>query len=98
MQRIVLLVILLAFSALSVKAVIDHGYFGIFAFHFTASAGLQVLSDLIIACTLAMFWMVADARRNGRNPWPFVALTLAGGSFGPLLYLLLAPQGTQNHG
>lgn len=92
MTRYALIVVLLAFGALSTKALIDHGYLGIFAFHFTATAGMQVLTDLVIVCTLAILWMVADARRNGRNPWPYVVLTLTAGSFGPLLYLLLAPQ------
>ena len=57
-----------------------------------ASANLgaiQVLWDLVIVCLLACFWMVADARRRGRNAWPFVAITLFAGSFGPLLYILV---------
>lgn len=89
MTRIALILVLLAFGALTVKALMDHGYIGIFTFHFTASAGMQVLTDLVIVCTLAIFWMVRDARTHGRNPWPYVVLTLTGGSFGPLLYLLI---------
>ena len=92
MTRFALIAVLLAFSTLSAKALLDHGYLGIFAFHFTATAGMQVLTDLVIVCTLAIFWMVADARRSGRNPWPYVVLTLTAGSFGPLFYLLLAPR------
>lgn len=92
MTRLALIVVLLAFGALSTLALMEHGYLGIFAFHLTASAGMQVLADLVIVCTLAIFWMVADARQHGRNPWPYVVLTLTAGSFGPLLYLLLAPQ------
>ena len=92
MPRIALILVLLAFGALSTLALLEHGYWGIFAFHFPSSAGWQVLTDLVIACTLAIIWMVNDAQRTGRNPWPYVALTLVGGSFGPLLYLLLAPK------
>jgi hypothetical protein len=33
--------------------------------------------------------MHADARARGRSAWPFIALTLAAGSFGPLAYLLV---------
>ena len=91
MTRIALILVLLAFGALTAKALMDFGYIGIFTTHFTSSAGMQVLIDLVIVCTLAIFWIVGDARRNGRNPWPYVVLTVTAGSFGPLLYLLLAP-------
>jgi hypothetical protein len=33
--------------------------------------------------------MVADGRARGINPWPFVAVTFALGSFGVLFYLAL---------
>lgn len=32
--------------------------------------------------------MQRDAGRKGRNAWPFVAMIVVAGSFGPLLYLL----------
>jgi len=35
-----------------------------------------------------MVWMVADAKKHGLNPWPFVLVTVTAGSFGPLLYLV----------
>ena len=88
--RIFLLVaVLLAFGALSALALGQHGYWGIIAFHLPSTAGWQVLADLVIVCTLAMIWMVADARQTGRTVWPFLLLTLTLGSFGPLLYLLV---------
>lgn len=88
-KSLLLIAVLLAFGALTAKALLDHGYIGIFAFHFTASAGLQVIVDLVIVCMLAIAWMVGDARRSGRIVWPYVLLTLTGGSFGPLAYLLM---------
>jgi hypothetical protein len=51
-----------------------------------------VLADLVIALTLVMIWLWRDARTGGRNPWPWIGLTLIAGSFGPLLYLLTQPR------
>lgn len=89
MIRIALIAVIVAFTALSALAIEQHGYLGIFAYSLASSAGWQVLADLVISCTLAMVWMFADARKTGRNVWPYIALTLAAGSFGPLLYLSL---------
>jgi hypothetical protein len=91
MNRTLLSVVLAAFGALSVAAMVQHGYVGIFAHQFQNLAGLQVLADLVVALTLFMVWMWRDARANGRNPYPWIVLTLTAGSFGPLLYLLSAP-------
>ncbi|MFT4046184.1 MAG: DUF2834 domain-containing protein [Solimonas sp.] len=91
---LVLLVLVIAgFAALSGYALLQYGYRGIFAHLFANSAGWQALADLVIACTLAMVWMVADARHSGRTAWPYLLLTLALGSFGPLLYLLVGMLG-----
>ena len=91
MQRPLLLITLILFSALTALALWQHGYWGIFEPLLRSTAGLQVLVDLVIALTLFMAWMWGDARRLGRNPWPWIALTLLTGSFGPLLYLLGRP-------
>lgn len=89
MNKIILIVVIAAFAVLSGKALFDHGYIGIFEYHFPSTAGWQVIADLVIVCALAMLWMVKDAKAKGRNPWPFVVITIAAGAFGPLLYLLL---------
>jgi hypothetical protein len=88
MKIAALVIVLPAFRALSAVALVQVGYLGLLAPHFASAGGLQVLVDLVIALALVMIRMVADARRTGRNPWPRVVITLAAGSFGPLLYLL----------
>lgn len=82
-----LVVVLLPFSLYSTYAVIEVGYLGIITSHFHV-AGMQVFADLVIALLLACAWMVHDARQIGRAAWPFVLLTFALGSIGPLLYLV----------
>lgn len=87
--RILLLLLALAdFSALSLYAMYEHGYVGIWEAGLANWATMQVLADLVIACVLIAIWIVGDARARGLSPWPYVAITLVGGSFGPLLYLL----------
>ena len=87
-----LLVVLVAFGILSGIAVWHHGIWGIFEPLLTTWAGAQVLVDLVIALALFLSWMWRDASRLGRNPWPWLLLTLAAGSFGPLIYLLTRPE------
>ena len=88
MQRILLIITLVLFGALTAAALWQHGYWGIIAPHFQSFGAGQVLADLVIALTLVMVWMWHDAKASGRSAWPWLALTLAAGSFGPLIYLL----------
>lgn len=92
MQKTLLSITLVLFGALSAVALQQHGYMGILTPHFMSTAGGQVLADLVIALTLVLFWLVRDAKRSGRKALPWVVLTLVGGSFGPLLYLLTRPK------
>ena len=89
MRRIVLIVTLIAFLVLTTLAVLQHGYAGIFMQQFQSYGGAQVLVDLVIALTLFLIWMWNDAKAAGRNPLPWVLLTLALGSIGALIYLLV---------
>jgi phosphate/sulfate permease len=88
MQRSVLLVTLVLFSALTAAALWQHGYWGILEPHFKSLGGAQVFVDLVIALALVMVWIWHDARATGRKVWPWIVLTLLAGWFGPLLYLL----------
>jgi hypothetical protein len=87
-QRLCLMVTLIAFSVLTTAALWYHGYWGILEPHFRSFGEAQVLADLVIALSLFMVWMWHDAKATGRNPWPWMVLTLVTGSFGPILYLL----------
>ncbi|MDO8288352.1 MAG: DUF2834 domain-containing protein [Parvibaculum sp.] len=84
---IALILVIAGFGALSAMALLEVGYIGIFEQHLQNWAGMQVLTDLVIVCLLAMIWMVQDARKSGITVWPFLVMTLALGSFGPLFYL-----------
>ncbi|MAU59365.1 MAG: DUF2834 domain-containing protein [Parvibaculum sp.] len=87
-RLIALIAVIIGFGALSAQALMEAGYIGIFLQHFETYAGMQVLTDLVIVCVLAIIWMIGDAKTSGVNPWPFVVLTLAAGAFGPLFYLV----------
>lgn len=94
MQRGLIVIVLVLFGGLSSLALWYQGYWGIIQPHFQSFGGGQVLADLVISLTLVMVWMWGDARRTGRNPWPYIVATLLLGSFGPLIYLLLRrPEG-----
>jgi hypothetical protein len=84
-----LLAVIVGFGALSFVALFEVGYLNLFLLQLRSWAGAQVLFDLVILAILACFWMHADARARGLSSWPFIAITLAAGAFGPLLYLVV---------
>ena len=85
---LLLLAITVAFGLLSAIALADVGYLGIIEPHFQTWGAAQVFVDLVILAILGCVWMVVDSRSSGIPAWPFVAITLVGGSFGVLFYLL----------
>jgi hypothetical protein len=80
--------VLAGFTAASFYAIEVHGYLGFFETLGSSTAGVVVFTDLVIALTLAMLWMHADSRESGLPLWPYVVLTFALGSVGPLSYLI----------
>ena len=84
---IALVIVMVLFGVLTALALLDVGYFGVLRPHFQSWGGAQVFTDLVILGVLSCIWMSADSRQSGLNPWPFIAITLVAGSFGPLLYL-----------
>ena len=89
-KRTLAIIILIPFTALTVYAVQQVGYIGICDYQRHSPAGWQDIIDLVIALVLVLSWLIPEARRAGRNPWPWVIVTLLAGSFGPLLYLVFA--------
>jgi hypothetical protein len=94
MKRIILAVTLLAFVGLTILAVVEFGFVGIFSHQLQNVAGMQVLFDLFIALSLFSVWMWNDAKKFHRPFWPWLFLILSTGSIGALLYLLLYKTGS----
>jgi len=89
-RRTLAWILLIPFALLTLYALAEVGYVGIFDYHRHSPAGWQVFADLVVALVLVLSWLIPDARSRGRNPWPWVVLTLFLGSIGPLLYLGLS--------
>lgn len=88
-RQIGLAAVLVSFTILTAEAVWTHGYAGFFETLLSSFAGVVAMTDLVIALTLILVWMTRDARQQGIAPLPYVVLTLALGSAGPLLYLIV---------
>jgi len=81
-------IVLIGFSALTAYAVYQHGYIGFFEQLFANVATITAFVDLTIALSLVIIWMWLDARDRGVSVTPYILLTFALGSVGPLLYLI----------
>ena len=90
--RIIAIILLLPFLALTAYALMQVGYIGILDYHRHSPAGWQVITDLVIAILLILLWLIPNAKATGRNPWPYVLVSVFWGSIGPLLYLALQPK------
>lgn len=86
--RLLAIALLIPFGLISAYAAYRVGYTGIFAHALDGPAGWQLAADLVVALVLVLAWLIPTARQEGRSPWPWVAMTLFLGSFGPLLYLV----------
>ncbi len=91
-MRPALILVFAAFGAYSLYAMWEIGYFGIWQAGMANIGTWQLLLDFVITSLLLVGYMARDARHTGRTLWPYAFVTLTAGSFGPLLYLLLAPR------
>ena len=87
-KAVAALVVLAAFTVFSLWVVAGHGDFGFLTVARDEPWGLQMLLDLVIACSFGIGWMRADARRRGIVTWPYVVATIALGSIGLLAYVV----------
>jgi|SRR5688572_6751673 len=79
-------VILLAFSVYSTWVVLGYGYTGFLSLAGREPWAMQMLLDLVIACSFAVGWMFGDAKKRKLNAWPFFIATVFLGSVGLLGY------------
>ena len=87
-KQLGLSLVLLDFSGLTAYALYHYGVVGVFELMTANAVTVMAFADLVIALSLVVLWMWQDARERGASATPYVVLTLAFGSVGPLLYLI----------
>ena len=87
-KQLALSAILIAFVAQEAYAVYLYGYLGFFRMMFANFATITAMVDLVIALTLVIVWIGDDAEQRKVSALPYLLITLALGSVGPLLYLI----------
>ena len=91
MQRKALIAaaVLVPFVAYSLWVVAGFGYTGFLALAWREPWAMQMLLDLVIACSFGLGWLFADARKHSITTWPFVVATVLLGSVGLLGYVVV---------
>jgi hypothetical protein len=87
-KQIALGIVLAGFSILTAYALLGYGYVGFFREVISNLASVTLLVDLVISLTIILAFLGNDARERGVSLVPYLLLTLAFGSVGPLLYLI----------
>jgi hypothetical protein len=87
-KQVALTAALIALLASDAYAVYLYGYVGFFQMVLANFAGFTAFLDLAIALLLILIWMGVDARERKVSAIPYIVITLALGSVGPLLYLI----------
>ena len=91
-RRSLALILLVPMTLVTAYALIEVGLVGILEQFVAGPGAWQIGLDLVTALVLVLSWLFQDARTHSHNPWPWLALTLCAGSFGPLLYLATSPR------
>ena len=87
-KQIALGVVLAGFSILTAYALLEYGYVGFFREAISNLASVTLMVDLVISLTIILVYLGNDANERGVSAVPYLLLTLAFGSVGPLLYLI----------
>ena len=88
-EQVLLVVVLVLFAGFTAAALAVDGIVGIFHAITFNLVSIQIFVDLVLAVGVIDIWVHRDARSRGRNPWPWLAASLATGMFSPLIYLLV---------
>ena len=87
-KQIALGIVLAGFSILTAYSLIGYGYTGFFRDVTSNLASVTLLVDLVISLTIILVYLGNDARERRVSAVPYLLLTLAFGSVGPLLYMI----------
>jgi len=91
----IILITTLILTGLTIVAIAQYGYVGMLKEGLKNSASIQIFVDLIISLLFFLVWLKNDTKETKRKFIPWLIVTLAFGSFGPLLYLLTRKSSSQ---
>jgi hypothetical protein len=87
-RQLVLSSALIVLFAMDAYSVYLYGYIGFLRMVLANFAGVTAFVDLLIALVLIIVWMGEDARERNVSAIPYLVITIALGSIGPLVYLI----------
>lgn len=93
-MRLILVIILILFSAYTGWIIWEFGYISVFEVSFREHPSTQVVIDLWIAGFILFLIIIADNKRSERSfqkVLPFLILGAFTGAIGALLYFLIFP-------
>ena len=86
--QIISVVGLIILTPITILALWNGGLIGVWDAVSHNWASLQIYIDLVIAIIFILAWVWDDAKKSGRNPWPWIISAFVVGSFSPILYFL----------
>ena len=87
-KQIGIVAVLLAFLSQEAYVLYLYGYVGFLRMMLANPAGIAAAVDLTIALVLIAVWMSEDAQQRKISALPYLLITIALGSAGPLFYLV----------